>query len=159
MRRAIELYETAAVRTQKEASEAVGLHPGTLAFMRSQYPEVKAYQESLSSSVRERVVDFSATIKRLSEKALAAEEALLDGSQNEKIVFEVARDILDRNPETSKTHRLAVSSLSLTGRDVESLSRALVEGAALRQQFAVAAAGDFTPGLGAKDPFAGEPES
>lgn len=89
---------------------------------------------------------MAAVIQGMSEKALERMNTLMD-SNSEKIQLDAAKDILDRNPETSKTRKVQVESLSLTGRDVQSLAAALTRGAELKQLYAQAAVGDYTPAL------------
>jgi hypothetical protein len=103
--------------------------------------------DNLELAQRGRVVDLSAVIERLSGKALGTIEELMSASAKDDVRLRASQDILDRNPKTSKTQKLAISSLSLTGKDVDRLASALVASSGLREQFAAAAQGDYTPGL------------
>lgn len=91
-------------------------------------------------------MELSVVIAKLSEKALNRIGGLMD-SGNEKVRLDAAKDILDRNPLTSKTHKISVDSLTLTGRDVKDLIQAMTSGRNLEEQFPSAASGDFTPAL------------
>ena len=147
IRRAIELYETAACPTKKAAAEAVGLDKASLYIAARNSPVAQEYAQALSGSVRDRVVDLSAVIERVSEKALEKIEHLIDNAGKEDVQLRASQDILDRNPKTSKTSRVTVDKLSLTGRDVEALMRALKDGPSLKAEFPAAAIGDYTPAL------------
>ena len=150
MRRALELYETAAVKTKKEAAEAVGLSRYCL-HANNMGPAAQAYAASVDTAIQQRVVDLSAIIERVSEKALTRLEHLIDLADKDEVKLRAAQDILDRNPRTSKTSRLQVSSLSLTGKDVQALVTAITSGRDLKAEFPDAASGDYTPALEGTD--------
>jgi len=142
----MELYESAAVPTKKEAAAAVGLTSVSLG-MAMKSPVGQAYTSALSGQIHDKVVDLSATIERLSARALERVEYLMNYAGKEDVQLRASQDILDRNPVTSKTSRLTVDKLSLNGRDVEALIKAVTQGKGLKETFPDAAAGDFTPAI------------
>lgn len=151
IKRAIELYESGAVKTKREAAETVGLSRYTLTKTIAMTPVAQEYAESLSGEIQTKVVDLSAVIERLSAKALDRVAILMDRAGKEDVQLRAAQDILDRNPKTSKTSRVTVDKLSLTGRDVEALTRAITMGRSLKEAYPEATAGDYTPALEAGD--------
>lgn len=158
LRRALQLYATTAVPTQKAAAESVGLTANTVSYHLRSNPEARRFMESIDAATQERVIDLTAVIQRLSAKALMTVEDLMANGKDD-VRLRASQDVLDRNPQTSKTHRVAVSSLSLTGRDVQTLAKALTSGAGLSEEFPEAAAGDFTPGLVASMPLPQLPDA
>lgn len=146
LRHALELYHSGAVRTQKEAAAIVGVCPQNIGRVVRHSEAGRQFVQEFNGEIRRKVVDMAAVIQGMSEKALERMNTLMD-SNSEKIQLDAAKDILDRNPETSKTRKVQVESLSLTGRDVQSLAAALTRGAELKQLYAQAAVGDYTPAL------------
>ncbi len=78
----------------------------------------------------------------LSRKALGRIHQLM-GSANEHVALKASSDVLDRNPETSKTFKHSVSGLILDGQDAKELAEALVAGARVKEQYRAIAEGDF----------------
>lgn len=146
VRSAIKLYVTGAAKTQREAAEIVGVNPSTISKTLRHTPVGKQLEQTLNGEIQRRAVELSVVIAKLSEKALNRIGGLMD-SGNEKVRLDAAKDILDRNPLTSKTHKISVDSLTLTGRDVKDLIQAMTSGRNLEEQFPSAASGDFTPAL------------
>ena len=139
---ALKLYVSGAVRTQREAAEIAGVTQATVSNARRSL-NGKAYEESFDSQVMERAVSLSAVIAKLSEKALnVMEEQILHGT-TEEVKFKAAKDILDRNPETSKTNKIQVESFTLSGRDAKELAAALAEGRMASHLDAEVSSGDF----------------
>jgi hypothetical protein len=131
----------------KAAGAAVGVTAQALSDALRHSPLAIAYAEQLQSAIHTKVVDLSAVIERMSAKAVARIGMLIDTASKEDVQLRAAQDILDRNPATSKTRRVAIESLSLTGKDVMALTQAIVSGAGLREEFDAAAVGDYTPGI------------
>lgn len=100
---------------------------------------------SMEGAITKQAVDLSVLIQKLSEKALARMEQLMEGAGKEEIQFRAAQDLLDRNPETSKTHKIQSMGLSLSGQDVQALVKAMTSSAGMKEEFAEAATGDYVP--------------
>jgi len=147
LKHACRLYASAAVPTKREAAEAVGLNPSyfnviTQPGHAKAMPEAIELIDEIQAKIQDKTVDLSSIIQLVSREAVDEMRALLKESKNEAIRLKAASDILDRNPETSKTQKHQVSSFSLTGEDAKSLAAALVMSA--RAQQAVApVTGDF----------------
>lgn len=124
---ALKLYVSGAVRTQREAGELAGVTASTVSNARRS-PAGRAFEESFDSGVKERSMSLSAVIAKLSEKALDVMAAQIESGSTEQVKFMAAKDILDRNPETSKTSKVQMESFTLTGRDAKELAQALAEG-------------------------------
>jgi hypothetical protein len=84
-------------------------------------------------AIDEKAIDLSVVIRRLSAKALDTMAHLMDNG-GENVRAKVAADILDRNPETTKTHKVQLDSFSLAGADIARLSSAMVESAKIRAE-------------------------
>lgn len=110
-------------------------------------PVVAEYAQGIETEIRRRAVDLSAVIEGLGEKAVERIAHLMDKAGKEDVQLRAAQDILDRNPATSKTRRVAIESLTLSGRDVAALVNAMQSGNGLKEEFVQAATGDFTPAL------------
>jgi len=131
----------------KAAGAAVGISPQAVSDALRHSPLAMQYAEQLQQAIHAKVVDLSVVIERMSTKAVARIGMLIDTASKEDVQLRAAQDILDRNPTTSKTRRVQIESLSLTGKDVEALTKAMTSGAGLREEFEIAATGDFTPGI------------
>lgn len=80
------------------------------------------------SSIEAKAVDASALIRQLSTKAVETVAALMRFSENERIQLDAAKDLLDRNPETSKTQKVDVSgAFAISNADTRALLDALFE--------------------------------
>jgi len=80
-------------------------------------------------------VDISPIIQELGRRALAKLNSLMDEGKQE-VQLRAAIDLADRSPETSKTQKIDVHSMTLTGQDVAALAKALVESAHTKTKFA-----------------------
>ena len=139
---ALSLYVSGAARTQREAAEIAGVTATTVSNARRSLAG-RAYESSFDANVTERAVSLSAVIAKLSEKALnVMEDQILHGT-TEEVKFKAAKDILDRNPETSKTNKVQVESFTLSGRDAKEIAAALAEGRMLQAFDTQVAEGDF----------------
>lgn len=139
---ALKLYVSGAVRTQAEAAAVAGVTQATVSNARRSV-EGRAYENTFDAQVQERSVSLSAVIAKLSEKALSVMEEQIDNGSTEDVRFKAAKDILDRNPETSKTNKVQVESFTLAGRDVQALATALAEGRRAHELDETVAKGDF----------------
>lgn len=139
---ALSLYVSGAVRTQREAAEIAGVTQATVSNARRSIAG-KAFEENFDTQVTERAMSLSAVIAKLSEKALAVMEEQIDNGSSEEVKFKAAKDILDRNPETSKTNKVQIESFSLSGRDAKELAAALTEGRQLQELDKEVSSGDY----------------
>lgn len=139
---ALKLYVSGAVRTQREAAEIAGVSACTVSNARRSAAG-QAFEKHFDTQVAEKAMSLSAVIARLSVKALAVMEDQIDNGSTEDVQFKAAKDILDRNPETSKTNKVQVESFTLGNKDAKEIAAALTEGAALRRFDSEVAEGDF----------------
>lgn len=139
VKHACRLYASAAVATKKEAAEAVGLNPTyfnviTQPGHKKAMPEAIELIDEIQQRIEDKTVDLSAVVAEVSREALTTVRKLMKDSHNEAIKLKAASDILDRNPETSKTQKIQASSFSLSGEDAKQLAAALVLSAKVQQQ-------------------------
>jgi len=139
---ALKLYVSGAVRTQREAGQIAGVTASTVSNARRSVAGRK-FEESFDSGVTERAMSLSAVIAKLSEKALNVMEEQITNGSTEEVKFKAAKDILDRNPETSKTNKIQMEAFTLSGRDAKEIAAALTEGRLLQAMDAEVAEGDF----------------
>jgi hypothetical protein len=92
--------------------------------------------DSVDSQIREKVVDVSVLIERLSERAIGKLGSLMMAAQSEVVQFQAARDLADRGLRTAKIQRHQVETLTLNGRDAKEIADAIVAAAKLRAQAA-----------------------
>src|SRR5882724_4884908 len=143
VRMAARLYASGAVPSKREACRAVGLNEHYLSILSaSGNVEVNTIIGEVDKAISDETIALSKVIALMSRKAAKTVNNLMD-SQNEYIALRASSDILDRNPESSKTFKASVSTLHLDGQDIRELARALVAGAKTKEQFAAVAAGDF----------------
>jgi hypothetical protein len=138
---ATRLYVTGAVATKREAAEAAGIN-GSYFSIAGKRPDVQEFADELDRKLAEKTITLSAAIEELSRKALRTMGSLMD-SNNQAIQYKASSDILDRNPETSKTHKHQVSSFSLSGEDAKSLAHALVKSTEARRLYGQDVQSDF----------------
>ncbi len=139
---ALKLYVSGAARTQAEAAEIAGCHKQSVTLARNT-PTGRALERAFEHGVMEKAMSLSAVIEKLSAKALTVMEDLIEHGSTEEIQFKAAKDVLDRNPETSKTNKVQVESFTLSGRDAKEIAAALAEGRALQAVDSEVAEGDF----------------
>ena len=140
--RALDLWATGAVKTKKEAAEAVGLHKQTL-YLNSRSPAGRAYVETAHTIIQDRAIDTSVLIEKLARRGIEVIAGLMEDAEKEDIRFRAAQDLADRGRETAKTQKLSVESYTISNRDVSALAQAMVAAANLRSQFPEAAEGNF----------------
>ena len=138
---AARLYASGAVPTKRAACEAVGLSPTYLTVLSENEVTTRIMSE-VERAIADETVALSKVVAMLSRRALGKMDKLID-SANEHVALKASSDILDRNPETSKTMKHSVSGLILSGEDAKELAEALVAGARVKEQYAALAAGDF----------------
>ncbi len=140
---AARLYASGAVPSKKAACEAVGLTPQYLSVLDSSGNEVtNRIQGEVEQAIADETIGLSKVIATLSRKAVLRMSQLIQ-SQNEHVAVKAASDVLDRNPETSKTFKHTVSPFSLGSEDAKELAEALVAAARVKQQFLPEASKDF----------------
>lgn len=140
---AARLYASGAVPTKRAACEAVGLSPSYLTVLDSAGNETTGrIQDEVARAIEDKTVSLSAAVALLSRKALGRVSELMT-SQNEHVALKASSDILDRNPETSKTFKASITSFNLDSNDAKELAAALVAGARVKAQYLPIAAGDF----------------
>jgi hypothetical protein len=105
-------------------------------------PEVNSILGEVEKAINDETIALSKVIALMSRKAAKTVNNLMD-SQNEYIALRASSDILDRNPQSSKTIKASVTTLHLDGEDVRQLAKALVAGAKTREQFAEVATRDY----------------
>lgn len=124
---AARLYATAVCRTQREASIAAGLNPNGLSYHRFQHRDMHMQLESqIQSAIDEKAISASALIQQLSLKAVRTVEATMEGD-DPKLALDAAKDLLDRNPETSKTQKISTESFLVRPTDIAALGAILRE--------------------------------
>lgn len=140
---AARLYASGAVPTKRAACQAVGLHPAYLTVLDSNGNEVTTrIQSEVETAIADKTIALSQVVAIMSRRALQRVNGLID-SNNEHVALKASSDILDRNPETSKTMKHSVSGLILDGQDAKELAEALVIGARVKEQYRALAQGDF----------------
>lgn len=145
VKHAARLYASGAVPTKKAACEAVGLAPTYLSLLSRtsvSHPEVTSIIGEVDQAIHDKSIALSAVIALAARRAVDRVNKLMD-SGNEHIALKAASDILDRNPETSKTQKLQMTSFSLDGEDAKAIAAALVRGAEVRERYASIGEGDF----------------
>jgi len=134
VRMAARLYASGAVDSKRAACAAVGLHPQYLSMLDSAGNEVtRRVQDDIERAIEDQTVSLSRVIAMASRKAAKTINKLMDSS-NEHIQLKASSDILDRNPETSKTVKAQVSSFSIDSADVAEIAKALVETARIKER-------------------------
>lgn len=128
-----------------EATRAVGVTLPYFSQVMKWSPVAQEISAGVQLDVRRRIVDIGAVIEGLSHQAVMKVKELMDGAGKEDVQLRAAQDLLDRNPKTSKTRRIAVESLTLTGRDLKELMASLRSADGLEEQFASAADGNYIP--------------
>lgn len=110
----------------------------------------------MSEQQQVKAVNVSALIASLSEKAVRKISTLMDKGGSEAIQLAAAKDLLDRNPETSKTQKVQVDDLTIMNQDAKLLAAAMVEAARLRNNLGDSPTRDTLAiaGLNAKDEVA-----
>lgn len=139
---AARLYASGAVRTKKAAAEAVGIHPAWFGRMTILNPPTRKLIGEVDSNIQDESIALSKVIAMLSRRAAGRIAQLMD-SDNEHIALKASSDILDRNPETSKSIRATVTSFSLSGDDAKEIAASLVEAAKVKEQYKDLAKQDF----------------
>jgi len=142
MRIGLHLYATGTVKTLKEAARVVNCHPVSLQ-LAAQSPAGQEVMETAHKIIEDKTLSASQLVQKLSRRMVELEAKIAEDSPNEGLRLKAAQDLLDRNPETSKTQRIQADVLTLDGKDAQAIAAAMVEAARLKAQFADAAVGDY----------------
>lgn len=106
-------------------------------------PEVIKLMDDIEAAIHDKTVSLSSVIESVSREAISEMRDLMNNSNNEAIRLKASSDILDRNPETSKTQKHQLSAFSLGSEDAKALAAALVKSAEATRLYGQAAVGDF----------------
>lgn len=145
LRLAERLYQSGAVPTKKAAARAAGLNPVTYYAMtmpRVGNEQIHQIGDDIDAAIHDRTINMSKVLALLGRKAVGKLNGLMD-SNSEMIQLKAAQDLADRSPETSKTIKHEVASISLSGQDAKEMAQALVESARSRDKFSHLVDGDF----------------
>lgn len=136
LRMAARYLASGACRTQKEASEAAGLHPNYLTMVKASGNEkLAAYLAELDSRIEDSTIDMSKILQGLGRRAVRNIANLMETADKEEIRFRAAVDLADRSNETQKTHKHQVEAISITSGDITALTVAMLESARERQRY------------------------
>jgi len=134
IRMATLLFETGVVKTKAEAAEMVGISRAHFYNMTNLNGATRHMANEIQSMVKDESVATSKILQIISRKAIGKLDQLMD-SGNETIAFRAAQDLADRGPETQKTQKLQVESLTITGEDARALAAAMVESAQVQKDY------------------------
>lgn len=133
VRRGLALYASAAVRTKREASMAVGLHPSYITMLTNSNPLAMNELRRLMDSTDEANFDMVKLLNRLSLHALEVIAGTMTQGSSEALRLKAAQDLADRGPQTSKVQRHQVESWQIDPADAKRIAAAMVESAQIRQ--------------------------
>lgn len=134
MRHALQAYALGNAKTMAEAAAMVGCHPVSVR-LAAQSPAGKAVMDSAYQIIADKQLSASEMIQKLSRRAVEVVATTMEDSKDETIRLKAAADLLDRNPETSKTSKVQADVFTLSGKDAQGIAAALVQAATLSQQF------------------------
>lgn len=142
MKLAIRLWASGSVKSQQEAAQMALIRPAELSGALTHNPEAQSLAREVEKIVGDKTVALSQVVALASRNALRRVNELVE-SENEHVALKASSDLLDRNPETSKTFRHQVATVQFNSEDAKDLAAALVAGARVRDQFGPAADSDF----------------
>lgn len=146
VRIALQMYETGAAPTKKEAARAVGLNPQTLYYATgnaTRSHHVDELTQRLQGQMETTAVNVSALIDKLSEQAIAKLGLLMHGGEKEEVQLRAAIDLADRGTRTAKIHKMQVEPYTIDDATAKTMAQGLVAAAAARQHYLKAAEGDY----------------
>lgn len=155
MKIGLQAYACGAVKSLREAADMVGCHPVSLS-MAARSPAGQYIMDSVDQIVKDKTMTASQLIQKLSRRMVEIEAHTAEHSQNEALRLKAAQDLLDRNPETSKTQKIQADILTMDGKDAQAIARAMVEAAALKDRHVAAVQGDYVKVDSKEDIFSGE---
>lgn len=136
-------YAAGTVTTKREAARLAGVTKEHFTHMTNHNEETRRIINDTSQMINDETIATSKILQMLSRKAIGRLADLME-SPNDAIAFRAAQDLADRGPETQKTQRLQVESLTLTGEDAKQLAKAMVESADVSRRFAHVAVDGLT---------------
>ena len=138
VRLAAKLYASGAVPTKRDAAKAAGISEQYFAQMSGPRgaPAIRKVMATIEDAITDKTVDMGHVIQKLGRESIKTINDIRVGSESEMMQFKAAQDLADRSPEVSKTQKHLVASLTLEGKDVESLAQALVEGKRVAEDYA-----------------------
>lgn len=139
---ALKMYASGGARTIREAANAYGLAASSL-YVAKRSIEGQMLMEGIQDKVEERAIDATALIAKLSVEMVNKVATLARSAGSENIQLAAAKDLLDRNPETSKTQKVALEGFSIGQDDAKHLAEAMVRAAQVRAGVGDRAKGDF----------------
>ena len=130
MKHALRLYASGAAPTKKAAAEAAGLKPVTMYIATS--PTLgethnTRFMQELDSDIQTKAIDVGVLLDKLSVEAVHTIHHIRNNGSSEALRLKAAMDLADRGSRTGKIQKHQVESFTLTGRDVEALSAAMLE--------------------------------
>lgn len=106
--------------------------------------------EMLQRGIEGHAIDMNLLRHKLSLKAMKKLDQLTE-SFDDKVALRASIDLADRGPQTAKVQRHEITAVTLNGKDVDRLSAAIAQAAALRASLEVPAGdhivGDIDDGL------------
>lgn len=132
VRRGLALYASAAVKTKREASAVVGLHPHYLTMLTNYNPLAQAELRRLMDSVDDANLDMTKLLHKLSIAALDTIASTMSHGSSEALRLKAAQDLADRGPQTSKVQKHQVESWRIDPADAQRIAQAMVETAQIR---------------------------
>ncbi len=142
LRMAARLYATGAVKTKRAAAIAVGVTPEYFTTMSTENAEIANLIGEVDRQINDGSIELSKVIALIARRAARKMNELI-GSGNDHIALKASSDILDRNPETSKTVKATITSFHIDGQDAKELAAAMVQAAKVKEQFRSIVVGDF----------------
>lgn len=138
MKLAIRAYATGSVKTVSEAAQMFGLNPMSV-YQAKRSLDGQELMEQVDNDVGKRSVDVSALIASLGEKAVNRIGMLMQHAESEAVQLAAAKDLLDRNPVTSKTQRVQAEGFTLGDGEAKHLAAALMQAVEIRNRVGEAA--------------------
>jgi len=134
IRQAALLYASGSAPTKHAAARLAGVAKEHFVNMSNLNPATRRIISDVHSMIEDETVATSKVLQSLSRKALGRLATLMD-SDSETIAFRAAQDLADRGPETMKTQRIQMDSLTLTGEDAKALASAMVESSKIQHDY------------------------
>lgn len=132
-KRALQMYATGAAKTIGEAARAVGMAPGSV-YVAHASKTGRELMANMDEKIETRAVDVTKLIADLSEKAVNKMAHLMERGGSENIQLMAAKDLLDRNPVTSKTQKIQAEGLTMGAAEAQALAAALIEASGVRER-------------------------
>lgn len=140
---ALRMYAHGSCRTMSEACAAVGVNQGYVSSLKTHTPLVEEYMSEVQSLLDNKSVATSALMSQLGRIAIGKIATIMEDGDKEEHRLKAAIDLADRAPETSKIQKHQVESFTLSGKDVQALAEALVQGQAVQEVYVPITQGNF----------------